>query len=258
MRPRTRFSICLHTTGGPSGEPALSINWGAWDQIGAAAGRQATKQARMTGVGSMQPAEGLEALELLMTGRSVQAGVLPIDWTTFARQFSEGARPPFLRDFLDALVRPAAADSSKSAADSLALNRIKEAPPADQLGLLADFIKERALRVLGIDASRDIDPMKPLNELGLDSLMAVELRNALGTAVGRTLPYTVLFEYPTLDALTNYLAEGIVDLRAPEAAAIPPEPEAAHDDGLDDLSEDDMAALLSRELAALKQKRVSI
>ena len=90
------------------GRPGLSINWGAWDQIGAAAGRQATKQARMAGVygGQCSPEEGLKALELLMTSRSIQAGVLPIDWSTFARLGFQVARPPFLRDFLDSQVRP--------------------------------------------------------------------------------------------------------------------------------------------------------
>jgi polyketide synthase 12/myxalamid-type polyketide synthase MxaB len=232
--------------------PALSINWGAWDKIGAAANRQATKQARMAGVGVMQPEEGLWALERLMTGSAVQAGVIPIDWPAFARQLPGGARPPFLAEFLNTDSRFGPAESSK-ADQAGALNRIRNAPPSEQLTLLSDFVRERAKQVLGVDASRDIDPRQPLNELGLDSLMAVELRNALGMAAGRALPFTMLFDYPTLEALTGYLATVVLQLTPAAENPRPAEPVE-----LEELSEDDMAALLSQELAALRRKRASV
>ena len=56
-----------------------------------------------------------------------------------------------------------------------------------------------------LDRTQPIIPAQPLQELGLDSLLSIELRNALGIALSRTLPATLLFNYPTLDALTDFL-----------------------------------------------------
>jgi acyl transferase domain-containing protein/NADPH:quinone reductase-like Zn-dependent oxidoreductase/SAM-dependent methyltransferase/acyl carrier protein len=232
------------------GRPALSINWGAWDKIGEAARRGATKQPRMPGVGVIQPGEGLAALEMLMASDTVQAGVVPIDWAVFTRQFS-GTTPPFFCEFIRAnTTGPATAVSH--AADSGVLTAIKEVPRSEQRSRLADLVRERALKVLGIDASRYIDPTQPLNELGLDSLMAVELRNALGLAAGQTLPYTLLFDHPTIDALTDYLAREVLQLSTQADT-----PAVSLDDELDRLSEEEMAAMLSQELSLLRAKRTS-
>jgi len=70
---------------------------------------------------------------------------------------------------------------------------------------LSAFVRERALRALGQPTGHGIDPGTPLGELGLDSLLAVELRNTLATALGRPLPATLLFDHPTIDALTDHL-----------------------------------------------------
>jgi len=102
---------------------------------------------------------------------------------------------------------------------------------------------------------------QPLNELGLDSLMAVELRNALGMAIGRPLPSTLLFDYPTMEALTGYFAKEVLQLpvAAEKSKSVPGQhvDMAAESARLERLSEDDLATLLSQELVAIKQKRVA-
>jgi acyl carrier protein len=84
---------------------------------------------------------------------------------------------------------------------------LDDAPVARRRPLVASFVRERALHALGIDCVKPVDPRTPLGDLGLDSLLAVELRNTLSSAIGQPLPATLLFDYPTLDALTNYLLE---------------------------------------------------
>jgi aryl carrier-like protein len=88
-----------------------------------------------------------------------------------------------------------------------------------------------------------VDERTPLKDAGLDSLMAVELRNALTRSVGRSLPATLLFDYPTLDALAQYLFR-VLDLQAPPAPVAKP---AAS--GLASMTEDEAEALLLAELA---------
>ena len=70
---------------------------------------------------------------------------------------------------------------------------------------LPKHVAEQARAVLGLAGTTVLDPATPLKEAGLDSLMAVELRNALARSVGASLPATLLFDHPSLGALTAYL-----------------------------------------------------
>ena len=71
--------------------------------------------------------------------------------------------------------------------------------------MLIDYLQSETLRILGLEAGDIIDPDKPLMDLGLDSLMAVEMRNALSSAIGQNLSATLLFDYPTLESVGNFL-----------------------------------------------------
>jgi acyl carrier protein len=90
--------------------------------------------------------------------------------------------------------------------------QLAEAPESRRRPMLAAFVRERALRALGIDPSKPLDPRTPLGDLGLDSLLAVELRNTLGSALGHSLPATLLFDYPSIETLTEYLLTEVLAL----------------------------------------------
>jgi acyl carrier protein len=113
--------------------------------------------------------------------------------------------------------------------------------------LLARFVREFTLRTLGIDPLKAVDSAMPLSELGLDSLLAVELRNTLGSVLGKSLPVTLLFDYPTIDSLTEYLQGDVLaaELAAPEAAAPPPNRGSNPLDIIEELSEDEVDRLLA-------------
>jgi acyl carrier protein len=73
-------------------------------------------------------------------------------------------------------------------------------------------VNDCALRILGMASGKPIDPSMPLGDLGLDSLLAVELRNTLSAAVGQSLPATLLFDYPTIDSIADYFVNDILRL----------------------------------------------
>jgi acyl carrier protein len=132
--------------------------------------------------------------------------------------------------------------------------RLKEAPASERQAILTEVIGQQIVRVMGLDPSEQIDPNQPLQELGLDSLMAVELRNILCAISGRQLAATLLFKYPTVASLSAFLIkdmfgedadEGATDAAAPVAAAA-----AVPEEDFSELSEDELADLLAKELTA--------
>jgi acyl carrier protein len=115
--------------------------------------------------------------------------------------------------------------------------------------VVEDSVRQEAARVLGLTPTQIDDLDRPLNELGLDSLMAVELRNRLGSALGSTLPATLLFEYPSVRGLAEYLASEWLGLA-------PASTELASDGGsyLDSLSDEAVAELLERKLDRIGER----
>jgi NADPH:quinone reductase-like Zn-dependent oxidoreductase len=236
------------------GLPGLAINWGAWDDVGAAADRGVGERLTAQGMGALSPNQGLAALERLLGQPQAQVAVLPIHWRRYLERVGQGATPAFLAQLAD-VDNAAAAAPAPALARPLDLHeQLAAAAPGRRRPLVAAFVRERALRALGVDPSRAVDPRTPLGELGLDSLLAVELRNTLGRALGRTLPATLLFDRPTLDALTDFiLDEMLADAQpAGTAAETPAAPSASLVDSIEDLSDDEVDRLL-----AARTKRVS-
>jgi acyl carrier protein len=122
--------------------------------------------------------------------------------------------------------------------------------------MLRSYLREQTRQILGLDTTESIDLNQPLRELGLDSLMAVELRNALSANLKIDLPATLLFDYPTLVGLSNYLMPQILSKEIakpthpqPEAAKETTKPEVTLTSGnLATLSEEEAEALLLAEL----------
>jgi acyl carrier protein len=120
---------------------------------------------------------------------------------------------------------------------------------------LKAHVKTAVSRALGATGKTSLDPQRPLHELGLDSLMSVELRNALATSLGRSLPTTLLFDYPTVESLTHYLAKSILNLelidQPSSESRIPPENKDLEE--LREMSESEAESLLLAELDQLKR-----
>ena len=241
------------------GLPALSVAWGLWSDAGMAADPASRAQDvwRARGLEAVDPASGFAALERLLSDGAVYGAVVPIDWRQFLDQLPEGAD----REFFDR-VRPAhrrASNAAAGARDVTVLDRIRALPSQLRRRALTDHLIDRARLVLGVDATTQIDTRMALRDAGLDSLMAVELRNVLVLFTGASLPATLLFDCPTIEALADYLTP-VCKIEA-EAPAGPPISSERYVDAeakeLEPLSDTEAEALLMEELGQRLSGRVA-
>ncbi len=196
------------------GLPAVSINWGSWSGIGAAAARQVEARIarRWAGVGTIDPTDGLRLFgDALATG-AAQIVALPIDWSIFGR--GDARRQPLLAELTGDVASP-----TDPAGDVLR-RRLEPLTRRERRRHVQIYVQEQVSRLLGIEGAAP-DPAQPLMELGLDSLMAVELRNLLTAQLGQPLPATLIFKYPTIDALADFLISDVLKLEEPAAAPSP-------------------------------------
>ncbi|MEM8779853.1 MAG: SDR family NAD(P)-dependent oxidoreductase, partial [Cyanobacteria bacterium P01_G01_bin.49] len=196
------------------GLPALSINWGVWSDIGAAAQRQIEGQMKSRGIGAIAPQQGLNILEQLLKQESAQVGVVPIQWSQF---LTSGIMSSFFEDFSQVT-------ESKEQQLSGLRQQLTNLIPQHRLSFLVNYLQKEVSPILGLNTNPN--PQQGFFDMGMDSLMAVELKNRLETALGVTLPSTVIFEYPTIKALAEYLAEEIFpsELEETSDSPLPPNP----------------------------------
>ncbi|MFI7344515.1 SDR family NAD(P)-dependent oxidoreductase, partial [Streptomyces sp. NPDC050085] len=182
---------------------AASFAWGLWDTDNGMAGQLADRdRARLAaaGLAPLSVEDGLACLYARLAAPVTTAAALDTD--ALRTQAAEGRLPALLGALVKAPRKtasaPAAATSSASPLET---------------------VLKTTAEVLGYSDPSLIDPDRPFNELGFDSLTAVELRNRLGAAVGRRLPATLVFDHPTPNALAAELA-GTDDAARTEVAAV--------------------------------------
>ena len=139
------------------------------------------------------------------------------------------------------------------------LATLRQAPESEQRELLVELVRTRVMKVLRRDSSEPVDSRRRLMDLGVDSLMAVELRNALSRELEltRPLPATLIFDYPTVEAIADYLATRLVAserLPATESRKASQEPlsksgaEMGGEIRIEDLTDEEVMSLLLKKL----------
>jgi acyl transferase domain-containing protein/acyl carrier protein len=226
------------------GVAGLSINWGPWKDIGAAADRGITDRLAADGIEALSTREGLAAFERALNGANPQVAVLSIDWNRY-RQRARHVSSPFFADVAGSTTMPKAAQAPAAARAEDVRQRVIDAPEARKRSIVQTFVAEKALRALGLDPARAVDPRTPLGELGLDSLLAVELRNLLGSALGKPLPATLLFDYPTIATLTDYLMTEVLEVKTAPAVDERAEPAVSLVGTIEELSDEEVERMLA-------------
>ncbi|MEP0930312.1 MULTISPECIES: type I polyketide synthase [Cyanophyceae] len=185
------------------GLPALSLNWGAWQDSGMAASLDNRHQARLKaqGIQAIATEPGLQVLTLALRQSQAQLGVLPFDWSVFMGQWPVGQAPPLL-----AALCPTTSHANEAAPDRQLLQRLQAVSLAQRQTLLMDYLRGKAAQVLGL-AEADINPERSLHDLGLDSLMAVELTTLIRAELQVELPIRALMEDPSLETLVALITE---------------------------------------------------
>ena len=194
------------------------------------------------------------------TFSAVDLGVLPADWNELLKPYPIGDEPALFREIARQVRRRIAKTEVKAQEISLS-QQLAETVPNKRKSLLLNHIRQKAAQVLSIANANVIDVHQPLQSMGLDSLMAVELRNRLGQSAGKTLPATLLFEYPTISALADYLASEVFMLEkdaqssnGSKAKQQTPETSPVDTPSLDEFSDDELAAMLKNKLGQLNSK----
>ncbi len=205
------------------GLPTLSVNWGAFRDVGMAADPARLAALAARGVESLSVEEGIAGLELMLAGTSPQLGFMPVNWQKLANGRVLGS------GLLADLVTAPRAKAETSETPRVAIENVEE------------LLRDEICRVLDLDPATHIDLAQPIAVLGLDSLVAVELRNRLAKRFAKHLPATLLFDYPTIEALAGYLRANVLGPPAkPEPRPSPPAPTAPLTTG-----QDRVAAILS-------------
>jgi natural product biosynthesis luciferase-like monooxygenase protein len=202
------------------GLPGTIVNWGPWAEGGMVVSAADQAQLARLGLRTTAPAAGMAALELLLvTGRPHEV-VATVDWTLFKDLFASRGRSSLFAE-LGGAPEAMRVELTPFARDVAALG----AP--ERTERLTRWIQEGVAATLRWRDGRLPDPARGFFEMGMDSLMAIEIKNRLQAELGIPLRATVVFNYPNITALAAFLAGLLPSAPADETLAAAPAEELA-------------------------------
>ena len=227
------------------GAPVVSMAWVPWAESGmfAAASSQARQDWHERGLIPMSSRQAFAALDRVLASGQPHAVTALVDWPKVSAYGTVAKHGSLFADVGGG--EEAKARSAPTPDGDLA--RLRALPGSLQRGALMEALARRVRAVLDLPEDAPIPPAAPLKLLGLDSLMAVELRNQLARFGGMALPATLAFDHPTLEALADRLslAWGLRPIPPSQA------PESSEETEIDVMGDAEAEAMLVAELAAL-------
>ncbi|MBF0099467.1 MAG: acyltransferase domain-containing protein [Desulfobacterales bacterium] len=239
------------------GQAGLSINWGPFADVGMAARvfKDKTDQMEKLGIAMLHPQNGLQELERLMGLKESQIAVIAAQWSQYIQHHPS--------HFFDHVAR--FDEVIKTQKDNLGLlEQLANSGIQERRTILTMHLKRMVAAVLKMNDS-DVAARERLFDLGLDSVMALELKNLLQKELQIVLSATLLFDYPTIESLLDYLLDEILIKKLPKIQEIqnPQSPNIDVDSkhglnptqvSIDTLSEDEAEDLLLAQLDKLENR----
>jgi acyl transferase domain-containing protein/acyl-CoA synthetase (AMP-forming)/AMP-acid ligase II/acyl carrier protein len=189
------------------GLPCLSINWGPWAEVGMAARASRSRGTASRVMHPLAPTQALAALDRLFEkGGAAQAVAMSVDWTLLANSFNGQQPPALISDLIREKARPASAKAARESGPRLSTQELMAAPQARRHAMLLAHVQRNLARVMALDAP-ELDPEESMSNLGLDSLMALELQHSLEESFGTKLPIELLMGMPSLSEFVTRLLD---------------------------------------------------
>ncbi|MEM8673191.1 MAG: type I polyketide synthase [Cyanobacteria bacterium P01_G01_bin.67] len=232
--------------------PCISINWGPWAE-GGMASSEGQQWLQQIGVKTLPPKQALAALEFLLESNCPQTTVANVDWKRFKDIYEARGSRTLLEKIA---VQPQ--EELETAQQSEILKQLEAAPVSDRQALLIIHLQTEVAQVLGLGASQLPEIQQSFFEMGMDSLMAVELKNRLEASFSSSVPTTLVFEYPTINELAVYLAREVMSWESSTAEDAPlsqkKEAQTVLLSAIEQLpeNEDEVAASIAQKLAKLE------
>ncbi|MBF0573052.1 MAG: KR domain-containing protein, partial [Desulfamplus sp.] len=215
------------------GIKAISVNYGPWKESGMASQHNAgvTNRWQSAGIGSLSPEINLAMFGLDLKLMPPQVGLFSVDWSRFVSRAGQGGD----HKFISGIIESDGKNNKKSNEENLLntnkletdltglaeqsivntsgiIDILARTPAMQRLNIVNNHICKRVGTILDISSDVCIDPELSLFDYGLNSLMAIELKELLEADLGHTLPATFAFDFPTVKGMSECLIETIEPL----------------------------------------------
>ncbi len=208
------------------GMPGLSINWGPWAEVGMATRLGNSNLARLAaqGLEAISSEQALQVLEQLLSQSTAQIAVISVKWSDLMQQFSTQIEPPYFTEIhpkTSEVLPNGKAANYESRPKSKILPQLSKTPASKRLDLLVAYLQQYVNKVLGFSPSKILEPQECLLELGLDSLMAVQLKNWIATDLEVNLPVEKFINGSSILQLAKLLLEELTLVDTTQSTPIP-------------------------------------
>jgi NADP-dependent 3-hydroxy acid dehydrogenase YdfG/acyl carrier protein len=182
------------------GLPATTLNWGAWEG-GGMVDKKNMEELLKRGITPLSPQQGIAALENVMSNNSYSV-VANVNWNQFKPLYQLTAQRLLLDDIKVELQNTVTSETAKK---TTILSQLDAVAREEKITILSSYLQNALANILELNDTNLPSLEKGFFDMGIDSLMAVQLKSLLEVSLNIILPVTIIFEYSTVSSLTNYL-----------------------------------------------------